>query len=54
MTGRFAVLAYPAQYGNSGIMTFPINQDGMVHEKDLAKTTEEQAKTITEFDPDRT
>jgi len=54
MTGGFAVLAYPAQYGDSGIMTFLINQNGVVYDKDLSKTTEEQAKTITELNPDKT
>ena len=54
MTGGFAVLAYPAQYGDSGIMTFMINQNGMLYEKDLGKTTEETAKAITEFNPDKT
>jgi hypothetical protein len=54
MTGGFAVLAYPAQYRDSGIMTFLINQNGVAYEKDLGKTTDEQAKTITEFNPDKT
>jgi len=52
MTGGFAVLASPAQYGDSGIMTFMVNQNGMLYEKDLGKTTEETAKAITEFNPD--
>jgi hypothetical protein len=54
MTGGFAVLVYPAQYGDSGIMTFMINQNGMLYQKDLGKTTEETAKAITEFNPDKT
>ena len=54
MTGGFAVLAYPAQYGDSGIMTFLINQNGVVYEKDLGNTTNEQAKTIAEFNPNKT
>ena len=54
MTGGFAVLAYPAQYGDSGIMTFMVNQNRMLYEKDLGKTTEETAKAITEFNPDKT
>jgi hypothetical protein len=54
MTGGFAVLAYPAQYGDSGVMTFLTNQNGVVYEKDLGKTTEEAAKAITEFNPDKT
>jgi hypothetical protein len=39
MTGGFAVVAYPAQYGNSGIMTVIINQTGVAYQKDLGKTT---------------
>ena len=35
MIGGFALVAYPAQYGVSGVMTFIVNQDGIVHEKDL-------------------
>ena len=54
MTGGFAVLAYPAQYGDSGIMIFMVNQNGMLYEKDFGKTTEETAKAITEFNPDKT
>jgi hypothetical protein len=53
MTGGFAVLAYPAQYGDSGIMTFTVNQNGTVFEKDLGKTTEQVGAGITEFNPDK-
>jgi len=53
MTGGFAVLAYPAHYGDSGIMTFLINQNGVAFEKDLGKTTDEAAGAITEFNPDK-
>ena len=53
MTGGFAVLAYPAQYGDTGIMTFIINQNGVVFEKDLGKTTDQVAATMTEFNPDK-
>jgi len=35
MIGGFALIAYPAQYGNSGIMTFMVNHDGVVFQKDL-------------------
>jgi len=52
MTGGFAFIAYPAEYRNSGVMTFLINQDGMLLQKDLGKTTTEAAAAITEFDPD--
>lgn len=41
MVGGFAFVAYPAQYGNSGVMTFMMNQDGVLLEKDLGKTTAE-------------
>lgn len=53
MTGGFAVLAYPAQYGDSGIMTFVINQNGDVFEKDLGQTTDQVAAQINEFNPDK-
>ena len=51
MAGGFAFVAYPAAYGNSGIMTFMINQDGVLLEKDLGKTTATTAAAMTEFDP---
>jgi len=54
MTGGFAFVAYPAEYGNSGVMTFLINQDGVLLQKDLGKTTAEIATAMTEFDPDST
>jgi DUF2950 family protein len=52
MTGGFAFVAYPAEYRNSGVMTFIINQDGVLLQKDLGKTTTETAAAISEFDPD--
>jgi hypothetical protein len=54
MTGGFAILAYPAEYRNSGVMSFLINQDGVVIQKDLGEKTADDAKTITEFHPDDT
>ena len=54
MVGGFAFVAYPAEYGNSGVMTFIINQDGVLLQKDLGKTTSETATAMTEFDPDNT
>jgi hypothetical protein len=54
MTGGFAAIAYPAQYGDSGIMTFMVNQNGTLLQKDLGKTTEQIASTMTEFNPDKT
>jgi hypothetical protein len=54
MTGGFAFVAYPAEYGNSGIMTFLIDQDGVLLQKDLGKATADIASKMTEFDPDNT
>jgi hypothetical protein len=54
MSGGFAFVAYPAEYGNSGVMTFIINQDGILFQKDLGKTTNETAAAMNEFDPDST
>jgi hypothetical protein len=51
MVGGFAFVAYPAEYGNSGVMTFIINQDGVLLQRDLGKTTGEIATAMTEFDP---
>ncbi len=51
MANGFAFVAYPAQYANSGIMTFIINQDGVLFQKDLGKTTTETATAMSEFDP---
>jgi hypothetical protein len=52
MVGGFAFVAYPAEYGNSGIMTFMMNQDGVLFQKDLGKSTTETATAISQFDPD--
>jgi hypothetical protein len=52
MTGGFAILAYPAEYGVSGVMSFLINQDGTVLQKDFGDKTIEVAKAISEFNPD--
>jgi hypothetical protein len=52
--GGFAVVAYPAEYGNSGIMTFIINQGGVLLQKDLGPDTEKIANAMTEYDPDST
>jgi hypothetical protein len=53
MVGGFAMVAYPAEYGTSGIKTFIVSQDGVVYEKDLGKNTESVAQRMTMFDPDR-
>ena len=52
MIGGFAVLAYPAKYGVSGIMSFLVDQQGVVFEKDLGSDTEKAARGITSFNPD--
>jgi DUF2950 family protein len=52
MTGGFAFVAYPAEYRNSGVMTFIINQDGVLLQKDLGNSTKEIATAMTQFDPD--
>ena len=52
MTGGFAFVAYPAEYRSSGVMTFIVNQDGVVYQKDLGQTTDELAKAMKEYDPD--
>jgi hypothetical protein len=49
--GGFAVLAYPARYGNSGIMSFIVNQDGKIYQADLGPGTEAKARNMKEFDP---
>ena len=49
--GGFAVVAYPAKYGSSGIMTFIVNQDGTVYESDLGPSTASRAAAMTRFDP---
>lgn len=54
MIGGFALVAYPAEYQNSGVMTFIVNHDGVVYQKDLGETTSETAEAITEFNPDDT
>jgi hypothetical protein len=54
MLGGFALVAYPAIYGNSGVMTFIVNHDGVVYQKDLGSSTEQTASTMQVFDPDET
>ena len=53
MTGGFAFAAYPEKYGDTGVTTFIINQNGVVYEKNLGKDTAETAKAMTEFNPDK-
>ena len=54
MIGGFALIAYPAQYGSSGVMTFIVNQDGVVYQKDLGRRTRKAARAVKVFDPDQT
>ncbi|MBQ0817711.1 MAG: DUF2950 domain-containing protein [Methyloceanibacter sp.] len=54
MIGGFALIARPAQYGNSGVMTFIVNHDGVVFQKDLGPDTPELAEGIDAFSPDST
>jgi hypothetical protein len=54
MIGGFALVAYPAQYGNSGIMTFIANQDGVIYPKNLGKDTANIVQAMDKFDPDNT
>jgi hypothetical protein len=54
MTGGFALLAYPASYRDSGVMTFIVNQDGQVYQKDLGPDTERIASEMAAYDPDAT
>lgn len=52
LVGGYALIAYPASYGVSGIMTFLVNHDGVVYQTDLGEETEAEAKAITLFDLD--
>jgi Protein of unknown function (DUF2950) len=52
MTRGFAFLAYPAEYRSSGVMTFIVDEDGIVYEKDLGRRTPEIAKKLTRYDRD--
>jgi len=54
MIGGFAVIAYPAKHNNSGVMTFIVNHEGVVFQKDLGENTAELAKAMTVYDPDET
>jgi Protein of unknown function (DUF2950) len=54
MMGGFGMVAYPAQYGSSGIMTFIVNHDGIVYQKDLGPKTASVAQSMTKFNPDKT
>jgi DUF2950 family protein len=51
MIGGFAAIAYPARYENSGVMTFIVNHEGVVYQRDLGPDTAAKARAITRFDP---
>jgi Protein of unknown function (DUF2950) len=52
MIAGYALVAYPDKWGSSGIMTFIVNQQGRIYEKNLGPATEETAHAMTEYDPD--
>jgi hypothetical protein len=54
MVAGFALVAWPAEYGVSGVMTFIVNQNGIVYQKDLGPKTDGIAKAMTLYNPDRT
>jgi len=54
MIGGFALVAWPAEYGESGIMTFIVNQQGRVYQKDLGPQTAKTAGAMQSYDPDKT
>ena len=54
LTRGFALMAYPAEYRNSGVMTFIVNQNGVVYEKDLGQDTGKLSEAMSVFDPDNT
>ena len=54
MIGGFALVAYPAKYASSGVMTFIVNHDGVVYQKDLGRNTEKTAQAMKVFNPDST
>jgi hypothetical protein len=54
MSGGFGLIAYPAEYDRGGIMTFIVNQDGVVYQKDLGEDTTEIASNLNIYDPDST
>jgi Protein of unknown function (DUF2950) len=52
MIGGFGLVAGPARFGDSGVMTFVVNHEGVVYQKNLGPRTAEIAVTISRFDPD--
>ena len=54
MIAGFALVAWPAEWGNTGVMTFIVNQQGKVYQKNLGSNTPSRAKAMTTYDPDQT
>jgi hypothetical protein len=54
MIGGFALVAWPAEYGVSGIKTFQVSHEGKVYEKDMGPMTSTLARATTRFNPDKT
>ena len=52
MTGGFSLVAFPAKYGASGVMTFIVNQDGAIHQRNLGRDGAAIARAMTAYDPD--
>ncbi|MFZ3328867.1 MAG: DUF2950 family protein, partial [Methylocella sp.] len=52
MIGGFALVAFPARYRASGVMTFVVNHDGVVYEKNLGPDSAQRARAMTSFNPD--
>ena len=52
LSGGHALVAWPAQYNVTGIMTFIVSHDGIVREKDLGEGTDRETRAMTAFDPD--
>ena len=54
MVAGFALVAWPAEWGNTGVMTFIVNQQGIVYQKNLGPRTASIAQAMTTYDPDKT
>jgi hypothetical protein len=53
MIGGFGVIAWPVRYGETGVMTLIVDQDGVVYQQDLGAQTAQKAPTIVSFNPDK-
>jgi len=51
MTGGFAILAYPSEFGNTGLMSFIVGEDGVIYEKNLGERTAESAAAMMDYNP---